>query len=160
MTSKAAEEPNRSQPLALSAAARRFLKSLAHHLSPVVQIGKNRVSPEVLSEIERGLQDHELIKVRFAAEPGTEAEWQPLFGKKLGAAVVGLIGHVLILYRPNLERPRISLPDQPGTRRAAKPEAKSQGSRERTPRRTHTKPPHPRAKARSTETRRPRRKQS
>ena len=43
---------------------KRYLRSLAHSLKPVVQIGKQGLSWETLVQIEKQLDDHELIKVR------------------------------------------------------------------------------------------------
>ena len=43
----------------------RFLQKSAHHLKPVVQIGKNSLTPGVIKEINEALNTHELIKVQF-----------------------------------------------------------------------------------------------
>ena len=43
---------------------KRYLRSLAHSLKPVVQIGKQGLSRETLVQIEKQLDDHELIKVK------------------------------------------------------------------------------------------------
>ena len=43
---------------------KRYLRSLAHSLKPVVQIGKQGLSRDTLVQIEKQLDDHELIKVR------------------------------------------------------------------------------------------------
>ncbi|MCH2294321.1 MAG: YhbY family RNA-binding protein, partial [SAR324 cluster bacterium] len=43
---------------------KRYLRSLAHSLKPVVQIGKQGLSRETLVQIEKQLDDHELIKGR------------------------------------------------------------------------------------------------
>ena len=42
------------------------LKSLAHHLNPVVMIGNNGLTEGVLAEAELALTHHELIKVKIA----------------------------------------------------------------------------------------------
>ena len=41
------------------------LKSLAHHLNPVVMIGNNGLTEGVLAEIELSLAHHELITVSY-----------------------------------------------------------------------------------------------
>ncbi len=43
-----------------------YLKSLAHHLNPVVMIGNNGLTEGVLAEIEQSLSYHELIKIKIA----------------------------------------------------------------------------------------------
>ena len=49
----------------LSAKARRHLRGMAHHLRPVVLVGKEGVSPELVGAAETALADHELIKVKL-----------------------------------------------------------------------------------------------
>ena len=44
----------------------RQLRALAHKLRPVVTIASKGLSPTVLEELERALNDHELIKVKVA----------------------------------------------------------------------------------------------
>jgi len=41
-------------------------RSIAHKLNPVVMIGGQGVSDGVLAELDRALQDHELIKLKIA----------------------------------------------------------------------------------------------
>ena len=41
------------------------LRSLAHHLKPVVNIGKSGVTEGSISSIDEALESHELIKVKF-----------------------------------------------------------------------------------------------
>ena len=86
------------------------LKSLAHHLNPVVMIGNNGLTEGVLAEIEVSLAHHELIKVKIAGE---DRETKNLIAEAIvretGAANVQVIGKILVLYRPSVER-KISLP--------------------------------------------------
>ena len=56
--------------LELTSAQRRTLKSVAHHLEPVVIIGDAGLTPAVLREINVHLKSHELIKVRVTGEIG------------------------------------------------------------------------------------------
>ncbi|AKH90167.1 ribosome assembly RNA-binding protein YhbY [Edwardsiella tarda] len=89
---------------------KQHLKSLAHSLKPVVQLGANGLTEGVLAEIEQALAHHELIKVKIAAE---ERETKTLIAdaivRETGACNVQLIGNVLVIYRPSEER-KISLP--------------------------------------------------
>jgi len=83
----------------LTSAQRKRLRSLAHDLKPLVLLGKSGLTAAVLAEIDRALDDHELIKVRFLA--GKEAK-EALVGEilaRLGCGEAGRIGHVSILYR-------------------------------------------------------------
>jgi RNA-binding protein len=90
---------------------RRHLRGLAHALKPVILLGTDGVSAGVVAETQRALGDHELIKVRL---PGLPREARDTALEDLAArtdsALVGRIGHVAILYRPNPKLSRIVLP--------------------------------------------------
>ncbi|NLW29088.1 MAG: ribosome assembly RNA-binding protein YhbY [Erysipelothrix sp.] len=47
----------------LSTKEKRLLKSFAHPLKPIIQIGKDGLSDNLLITISQGLKSHELIKV-------------------------------------------------------------------------------------------------
>jgi RNA-binding protein len=88
---------------------RKFLRGLAHGLSPVVQVGHDGVSPAVLQAVDRALLDHELIKVRMIRPPDKKAMARAL-AEGTAAHLCGLVGHVAILYRPHPESPTIDPP--------------------------------------------------
>src|ERR1041384_292281 len=52
-------------PMELSERQRKYLRGLGHALNPVLLIGNAGVSPAVIAEAARALNDHELIKVKF-----------------------------------------------------------------------------------------------
>ena len=49
----------------LSSSERSFLRSQAHHLEPVVLIGKNGISNGILEAVNKALNAQELIKIKF-----------------------------------------------------------------------------------------------
>lgn len=95
----------------LSGKQRKHLRGLAHGLDPVVQVGAKGLTDPVLDELERALEAHELIKVRFL-EPEEKKRQAREIAESLGAHLAGLIGHVGILYRPHPDpdQRRIQLP--------------------------------------------------
>lgn len=98
----------------LTEAQRKHLKRLAHHLRPIVQTGANGLTDAVVAEMDRGLHDHELIKVRLVA--GDRVERSAMIAEvceRLSAALVQRIGHVAVLYRRHPEKPVIELPGRP-----------------------------------------------
>lgn len=99
----------KANPIELHSFQRKHLRSLAHTLKPVVQVGEAGVSAGVLRAIERALLDHELIKVRLK-EPEDKRAMAAALAEGSGAALCGLVGHTAILYRPHPEKPRIELP--------------------------------------------------
>ena len=87
--------------IALTARERAHLKARAHALEPRVQIGHGGLTASVLSEIDRALTAHELVKVKIL---GDDRERREAMGdeicKKTGSAPVQRVGKVLVLWRP------------------------------------------------------------
>lgn len=88
----------------LSYAQRKKLKALAHHLKPVVQIGKKGLTEDVVKAIESELINHELIKVQFVDFKEEKKEMLGEIVERTAAEMVALIGHKAILYRENPEK--------------------------------------------------------
>ncbi len=89
----------------LSAQRRRELKALAHKLKPVVLIGAEGLSSNVLAEIDRSLKAHELIKVRvFGGERRERRAFMATVCQRTGALPVQHIGKILVIYRENPEK--------------------------------------------------------
>lgn len=97
----------------LTGSQRRFLRSRAHVLKPAVQIGQSGLTDSALAEIDRALNRHELIKVKFGDFKDRKKELTEEIVTRLGSEQVGLVGHMLILFRrnPNPEERQIKLPD-------------------------------------------------
>jgi RNA-binding protein len=94
----------------LTPAQRQFLKGLAHNRQAVVMIGNQGLTAAVLKEIERGLDAHELIKIKTASdEPETRRAWLEEICSATSAAPVQQIGKVLVIYRA-AGKPVIVLP--------------------------------------------------
>jgi RNA-binding protein len=84
----------------LTAALRKALKAKAHRLDPVVHVGAKGVTDEVIAEIDRALQAHELIKVRAASlDRIAREEAFDRIVEKTGADAVQHIGKVFVLFR-------------------------------------------------------------
>ena len=80
----------------------RDLRSDVHHLKPVVLLGQNGLTEAVQQEIERALDDHELIKIRLS---GAEREERKQLAEAIchacGAELIHSIGHIIAIYRKN-----------------------------------------------------------
>ncbi|MGE3405044.1 MAG: ribosome assembly RNA-binding protein YhbY [Vicinamibacterales bacterium] len=87
--------------LALTPRQRKALKARAHVLEPVVQIGQAGTSPAVITEVDRSLTAHGLIKVRLnGADRQSRAELTDALCAETGAVEVQQVGRVLTLWRP------------------------------------------------------------
>jgi len=91
---------------------RRYLRSIAHHLQPVVHIGKTGVTTNVLAEIDRALEQHELIKVRFLDFKEDKKVLSQSIAADTRSEMVGMVGHISLFYRqnPDPERHHIDVP--------------------------------------------------
>jgi len=83
----------------------RELKGKIHHLKPIVIIGNNGLTPAVIQEIDRALNDHELIKIRVHIKDSKEelAKITQEICTKTNATAIQTIGHIVAVYRKNLQ---------------------------------------------------------
>lgn len=96
--------------LSLTPTQRRFLRTHAHALHPVVMIGNAGLSEAVWKELESSLKSHELIKVKVASDDKTIREGVlNEICAKLIAAPVQHIGKILVIYKA-AEKPKLTLP--------------------------------------------------
>ena len=88
--------------MSLSNEQKKALRAIGHNLKPIVTVAGNGLSPAVLSELERALDDHELIKVKIAVG---DREIKKAVVKdiltKTGAVLAQQIGNVALILRRN-----------------------------------------------------------
>jgi RNA-binding protein len=89
----------------ISSGNKRKLKSLAHHLKPVVLIGQKGITESLIRAADKALSDHELIKIKFIDLKDEKRELTEKIVEGTGAFHVNTIGNVVILYRDNPEKP-------------------------------------------------------
>jgi RNA-binding protein len=65
----------------------------------------------VAGAIEAALRDHELIKVRLQT-PADKHALAAALAERAHAELCGVVGHTVILYRRNPDRPRIRVPER------------------------------------------------
>lgn len=96
----------------LTSRQRAHLRSLAHPLRAVVQVGKEGVTGSSIRALEEALNTRELVKVKVqeSAPVDARAAAEQLAERVPGATVVATIGRTAILYRPDPEKPEIRLP--------------------------------------------------
>ncbi|MBB6175224.1 RNA-binding protein [Anoxybacillus tengchongensis] len=95
----------------LTGKQKRFLRSLAHHLTPIFQVGKGGVNDNMIKQIADALEARELIKVSVLKNCEEEKEVvAEQLAKGAGAEIVQLIGHTIVLYKESREHKQIVLP--------------------------------------------------
>ncbi len=103
----AAPTSPRKRALMPSTKLRKALRAAGHHLSPVVQVGKDGVSEAVLRQLDAQLAAHELVKVKIGTEsPEDRFESAGRLGEAAGAQVAQILGRTVLVYRKNPEKPR------------------------------------------------------
>ncbi|WP_300357899.1 ribosome assembly RNA-binding protein YhbY [Fusobacterium sp.] len=89
---------------------REFLRKAAHDLEPMIRLGKDGFTDNQAQSILDAIESRELIKVKILQNSKVEKEEVAKeIEEKTGCEVVGIIGKTIILYRPNEEKPKISL---------------------------------------------------
>ena len=87
--------------MSVTAQDKKHFRSIGHSLKPIVTVAQKGLTENIKSELNRALNDHELIKVKVAVE---SRESKEALVKEIQSAVsaecIQKIGHVLLLYRP------------------------------------------------------------
>jgi RNA-binding protein len=90
---------------------KRFLRSKAHHLDPIFQVGKGGVNENMIKQIADALEARELFKVSIlqnCEEDKTEVAEK--LSEGTGAEIVQIIGNTIVLYKESTEKKTIILP--------------------------------------------------
>ena len=80
---------------------RKMLRSQAHHLEPVVLIGKHGITDGTIESIDRVLEARELIKIKFREFKDDKLSMSEKIAELTNSQVVGVIGHTVIIFRQN-----------------------------------------------------------
>ncbi|MEH6825568.1 MAG: YhbY family RNA-binding protein [Motiliproteus sp.] len=86
--------------MSLTATQKKQFRSLGHSLNPVVTVAGNGLTEGVQLEVDRALEDHELIKVKFNV--GDREVKKVLISQlcdQVRADVVQQIGNIALIYR-------------------------------------------------------------
>ena len=96
----------------LTSKQRAHLRSLAHHLKPILQVGTDGVSPAFLRSLGEAFNTRELLKVKVldGAPEDPRATGDAITTAMKQIEVAQTIGRTLVLYRPFPEEPEIELP--------------------------------------------------
>lgn len=102
--------------MSLTSKQRAHLRTLAHHLKPVVLVGSDGVTQAVMDSVMEAFNTRELLKVKLQ-------ESAPLDVREAADAIsnglddvhsVQTIGRTMVLYRPDPDDPEIQLPHSGG----------------------------------------------
>ncbi|MCM3650546.1 ribosome assembly RNA-binding protein YhbY [Metabacillus litoralis] len=96
----------------LTGKQKRFLRSKAHHLNPIFQVGKGGVNENMIKQIAEALEARELFKVSVLqnCEDDKDTVANELVNGT-GAELVQIIGNTIVLYKESKENKQLRLPN-------------------------------------------------
>ncbi|MYM25029.1 ribosome assembly RNA-binding protein YhbY [Duganella sp. FT135W] len=114
----------------LTPVERTALRAEAHGLKPIVLIGSDGLTANVIKEISLGLDSHGLIKVRvFGDDREARIAMYETICEQLKAAPVQHIGKLLVLYRPKVETEKARSTSGKGMREVTIVKASASGTK-------------------------------
>ena len=91
--------------MSLTSKQRAFLKAEAHHMKPIIQIGKNGLNNEIKTSIRNALEARELIKVTLLQNTDENIhDVAETLEEEIGLDTVQKIGRILILFKPSAKK--------------------------------------------------------
>ena len=86
----------------ITSSKKKKFRQIGHHLKPIVTVGNSGITGGVIDEMQRALNDHELIKVKLKIEEKSErAREVKDLSTALNAHLIQLIGKNALLYKKN-----------------------------------------------------------
>ncbi len=96
----------------LSEKQKKHLRRLAHPLHPVVMLGNAGLTDGVVGELDRALNDHELVKVSVRVGERMERNTAlDELARRTSAVIVQRVGHIGVFYRRAEGLAKVLLPD-------------------------------------------------
>jgi RNA-binding protein len=90
---------------------KKYLRSQAHHLNPVFQVGKGGVNEHLITHIKEAIEVRELMKVSVLNNCLEDKhEVAEALAAGASAELVQLIGKVIVLYKESKDNKTIILP--------------------------------------------------
>ena len=84
---------------ALNNSTKNQLKKLAHKLKPVVLVGQKGITDTLIQAVDKALEDHELIKIKFVDFKDEKIDLIDKIVQATDSALVNVIGNIAIIYR-------------------------------------------------------------
>ncbi|CAM2844425.1 YhbY family RNA-binding protein [Hathewaya histolytica] len=89
---------------------RAYLRSLAHNIDPIFQVGKLGIEDSFLSQVRDALEARELIKINVLNNSGiTAREASEILCEELQCEGVQIIGNKVVIYKKSTKKPKIEL---------------------------------------------------
>jgi RNA-binding protein len=90
---------------------KKYLRSQAHHLNPIFQVGKGGVNDHLITHIKEAIEVRELMKVSILNNCLEDKhEVAEALSARSGAELVQVIGKIIVLYKESKDNKTIVLP--------------------------------------------------
>lgn len=90
---------------------KRYLRSLAHHLQPIFQIGKGGMNDQLVRHVEEAIEKREIIKISILNNcVESPAKLATELAARSSSELVQIIGKTIVLYKPSTDYKQIELP--------------------------------------------------
>ncbi|REH76705.1 ribosome assembly RNA-binding protein YhbY [Staphylococcus felis] len=97
--------------MVLTGKQKRYLRSKAHHIYPIFQIGKSGINSNMITQLDETLEKRELIKIHILQNNlDDKQELANELSVQTNSHLVQLIGSMIVLYRESKESKQIELP--------------------------------------------------
>ncbi|MCG7407901.1 ribosome assembly RNA-binding protein YhbY [Paenibacillus sp. ACRRX] len=95
----------------LTGKQKRHLRSLAHHVQPIFQIGKGGVNDQLIRHIDEAIETRELIKISVLQNCDEDRNVIAAeISERSGCELVQVIGKTIVLYKESKDHKEIVLP--------------------------------------------------
>lgn len=96
--------------MALTSDQKKQFRTIGHSLNPIVMVAGKGLTENIQLEVDRALEDHELIKVKFAVgDRDIKKQLIQELCSVVEATVVQEIGNIALIYRASLDpNPKLS----------------------------------------------------
>lgn len=95
----------------LTGKQKRFLRSEAHHLKPIFQVGKIGVNDNMIEQLDDVLEKRELIKISVLQNCLEDTDVvADKIAQRTNSHIVQIIGHSIVLYKESRDNKKIQLP--------------------------------------------------
>ncbi|MEI0738151.1 ribosome assembly RNA-binding protein YhbY [Paenibacillus sp. JTLBN-2024] len=95
----------------LTGKQKRYLRSLAHHLEPIFQVGKGGTNEQLVRHINEAIEKRELMKISVLNNCIEDKyDIAAELAESTGSELVQVIGSTIILYKESKDHKTIELP--------------------------------------------------
>ena len=96
--------------MSITTEQKKHFRTLGHKLNPLVTVADKGLTENLQLEVDRALEDHELIKVKFSiGDRDLKKQLIRQLCEVVEAHIIQEVGHIVLMYRPSLKpNPKLS----------------------------------------------------